>query len=71
MYTESLAPKLKKIREETGYTQQQVSNYTNIPQCTIARFEKGYRIPDCEKLAILADFYSVSTDWLLGTKGGK
>lgn len=71
MYTESLAPKLKKIRKEAGFTQQQVSDYTNIAQSTIARFETGERIPDSEQLAILADFFEISTDWLLGTKGGK
>lgn len=71
MYTESLAPKLRKIRQDSGFTQQQVSIYTSISQSTIARFETGNRIPDSEQLAILADFYEVSTDWLLGTKGGQ
>lgn len=71
MYAEGLPSKLKKARYDTGFTQREVSKETNIPQPTIARFEKGDRLPDPEKLAILADFYGVSVDWLLGTKGGQ
>lgn len=69
MYTESLCQKLKKARENTGFTQREVAKETKIPQPTIARFETGIRIPDAEKIEILADFYGVSVDWLLGTKG--
>ena len=71
MYTESLPQKLKLSRERTGFTQREVAKETRIPQPTIARFETGERIPDAEKLGMLADFYGISVDWLLGTKGGK
>lgn len=71
MYIESLAQKLKKCREKSGFTQREIEHETGIPQPSIARFETGERIPDPEKLGILADFYNVSVDWLLGTKGGK
>lgn len=71
MYTESLPKKLKAQREKFGFSQRDVAKETKIPQASIARFEKGDRIPDVEKLAILADFYGVSIDWLLGTSGGK
>ncbi len=71
MYIESLNQKLKKAREKTGFTQREVAKETGIPQPTIARFESGNRIPDVEKLGILADFYGVSVDWLLGTAGNQ
>lgn len=71
MYVESLPAKLKKAREDTGFTQREVAQYVKIPQPTITRFETGKRIPDAEKLATLADFYQVSVDWLLGTRGKK
>lgn len=69
MYTESFPSKLKKARTDTGFTQREVAKELNIPQPTIARFETGERFPDIEKLGLLADFYGVSVDWLLGTKG--
>lgn len=71
MYIESLNQKLKKAREKTGFTQREVAKETGIPQPTIARFESENRIPDVEKLGILADFYGVSVDWLLGTAGNQ
>lgn len=71
MYKNSFAEKMKKARELTGLTQREVSQETGIPQSTIAYIETGKREPDIEKLGILADFYGVSADWLLGTKGGK
>lgn len=71
IYEPTIAPKLRKQRIEAGFTQQQVSDLTQIPQSILTRFETGSRIPSCEQLAILADFYCVSVDWLLGTKGGK
>ena len=71
MYPKSFHEKLKKSREDAGYTQQQVSDILNIGRSTIANYEVGRTEPDLETLSNLADFYCVSTDWLLGTKGGK
>lgn len=70
MYKESFPSRLKKARENTGFTQREVTKETGINQPTIARYETGTLEPDIEKLGILADFYGVSVDWLLGTRGG-
>ena len=71
MYAETFASKLKKARLDTGFTQREVSSETGIKQPTLASYEIGRTQPDIESLGILADFYGVSTDWLIGTKGGK
>lgn len=71
MYTEALSQKLKSARRQTGFTQREVSSETHIAQPVLALYETGKRSPDAENLGILADFYNVSVDWLLGTKGGK
>lgn len=71
MYTEALSQKLKSARRQTGFTQREVSSETHIAQPVLALYETGKRSPDAENLGILADFYNVSADWLLGTKGGK
>lgn len=71
MYKNGFPEKIKKARLDTGFTQREVSQETGIPQSTIAYIELGQREPDIEKLGILADFYNVSVDWLIGTKGGK
>lgn len=71
MYQESFAQKLKKAREETGFSQEETSAETKIPRSTLANYEAGRTQPNLENLGILADFYNISIDWLLGTKGGK
>ena len=39
---------------------------TGIEQALISRYESGDRIPPTETLQILADFYDVSVDYILG-----
>lgn len=70
MYAESFPSKLKRAREETGFSQRDVAKELHIDQSQIARYETGRTQPDIETLGRLADFYGVSTDWLIGTKGG-
>ena len=70
MYKEAFADKIKSARNKTGFTQREVSRETGIAPSNIAKYETGKLEPDLEKLGILADFYEISVDWLLGTKGG-
>lgn len=69
MYIESFPSKLKKARHNTGLTQRDVAKELNISQSVLARYETGKLEPNIETLGLLADFYDVSADWLLGTKG--
>lgn len=67
MYKENFHEKMKEARKRTGFTQAEVAEETGISQSIIAYIETGKREPSIENLGILADFYGVSTDWLLGT----
>lgn len=69
LYVETFKEKLTEARKNTGFTQKEVSVELNIPRSTLANYECGRTEPDLETLAKLADFYAVSADWLLGTKG--
>ena len=69
MYAEQFAQKLKIARKNAGYTQIQIMEILGINRNTLAGYETGRTQPDFETLGILADFYEVSVDWLLGTKG--
>lgn len=71
MYVEAFASKLRKARENTGFTQREVAKELKISKSTIASYETGRTQPDIEMLGLIADFYNVSLDWLLGTNGGK
>jgi transcriptional regulator with XRE-family HTH domain len=67
MYKEQFAEKLQKARENAGYTQKQVEEFTKIKRSTIASYECGRTQPDIETLGILIDFYKISANWLIGT----
>lgn len=69
MYYETFPAKLKQARKDAGYTQKQVEALTGIQQAVISSYESGRTQPDIETLGRLADFYCVSCDWLIGTKG--
>lgn len=69
MYKETFPEKLKQARKNTGFTQREVAEELKIPHSTLANYEVGRTEPDIERLGILADFYEVSLDWLIGTKG--
>ena len=57
---------LKKLRQERKLTQIALQMHTGIEQALISKFENGERIPPTESLIILADFYGVSIDYILG-----
>lgn len=57
---------IKMIRKAQGYTQAQVSEATGIPQNTISWIESDKGIPNMQQCVLLADFYEISLDELIG-----
>ena len=57
---------LKKLRKERKLTQIGLQMETGIEQALLSKFENGTRIPPTETLIILADYYGVSIDYILG-----
>lgn len=56
---------LAELRKEKGYLQKEVAAYLNVTVATVSNYEKGVHTPDLNTLSRLADFYDVSTDYLL------
>lgn len=55
------------IRETKGYSKRTVSEMTGIPYTTYIKYESGERKDvSMDALVKIADFYNVSTDFLLG-----
>ena len=57
---------LKELRLQNNYTQEYIAKYLCVTQQAYANYEKGKRLPDVEKLIMLADLYNVSLDILTG-----
>ena len=57
--------RFSQLREEKGLSQLALQEKVHIDQTTLSRYETGDRLPTTDNLIILADFYDVSTDYLL------
>lgn len=61
-----LGARLAGLREEKKLTQKKLANLLNMSGGTISNYENGVHSPDPSTLCRLADFYGVTTDYLLG-----
>lgn len=58
--------RLKKLRKEGKLTQKDIATFLNISQPAYQQFESGKKKMNLETMEKLADFFNVSTDYLLG-----
>ena len=58
--------RLKELRLQYGYTQQQIAELLHIKQQSYIRYEYGTGEPNLQTLVLLSDIYNVSVDYLLG-----
>jgi len=57
---------LKLIRKKKRITQINLQIKTGIDQSTLSKYELGKKLPSCDNLLILAEFFNTSVDFLLG-----
>ena len=57
---------LAEPRQDRGLTQSELGKVISVTSGTISNYEHGFHLPDLEKLVLLADYFGVSTDYLLG-----
>jgi transcriptional regulator with XRE-family HTH domain len=59
--------RIRELREDRDLRQIDVANATGIDQKTLSNYETGKTNPDSEAIILLADFFGVTTDYLLRT----
>ena len=62
---------IRNLRIDNGYTQKQIAEQLGISQNTYSQYEVGVLNYPVDALMILADFYDVSVDYLLGRTNKK
>lgn len=58
--------RLKELREEKNLSQTELAKLTGLSQSAITKWENKLREPSMEGIIILAKFFDVSADYLLG-----
>lgn len=66
-----LSKRILSLRKQNKLTQEELSDKLGFTQRAYAYYENGERIPKTLKLLIIAQFYNVSSDYLLGRTDDK
>lgn len=61
-----LGNRIKTLREELGLKQEELANKMSVSTSAIGMYETNKREPNNELILKLAQFFNVSTDYLLG-----
>ena len=59
---------IKQLRLRRGITQEAMAQHFGISPQAVSKWENGYTLPDILMLCALADYFTVTTDELLGRK---
>jgi len=63
------AERLRELRISKDLYQRELAEKLNVSRVTITHYETGERFPDPNMLKKIADFFGVTTDYLLGRSG--
>lgn len=58
--------RLKELRQECNVSQVEIAKLLNMSKMAISHWEKGNSEPSIEQLKILAQYFGVSVDYLVG-----
>lgn len=62
----SFGYRLKTLRTSKKMTQTELGDILNVTKSSISGYENGTRFPDQESLVKIAEYFNVTTDYLLG-----
>ncbi len=63
---EKIGKRIKYLREEKGLTQVQLAKLLYVDKSTIAKYENGAIQPSARMIVVFANFFNVTSDYLLG-----
>lgn len=58
--------RLRMLRERKGISRRVLADFCQLSKSAVARYERGEREPTASVISRLADYFEVSTDYLLG-----
>ena len=61
-----LNEKIRQLREASGFTQVELAKVLSVSKQAVSNWENNNILPSIEMLIRIADFFGVTTDYLLG-----
>ncbi|MDE7162898.1 MAG: helix-turn-helix domain-containing protein [Clostridia bacterium] len=61
-----IANRIRELREDKKLSQESLAKLTGLSSSSIARWELGQSEPTASAIAVLCDFFGVTSDYLLG-----
>lgn len=68
MHTIAIGNRIRRLRTERRLTQGQLALALGVTPQAVSRWELAYAYPDLELLPVIAAYFTVSTDYLLGVE---
>ena len=62
----NIGHKIQELRKQKGITQEELAAELGVTAAAVSKWENGYTLPDILMLCVLADFFGITTDELLG-----
>lgn len=62
---ETFSKRLQRLREQRGVSRRVLSELCGLSMNVISNYERGKRRPNPDAICALADYFGVSTDYLL------
>ena len=66
MYLNKMGEIIAQKRKESGMTQAELAEYIGVSKPAVSKWESGYSLPDISLLPVLASFFDISIDELMG-----
>ena len=60
---------IKNLRTKRGLTQGELANFLGVTAQSVSRWENGQSYPDIEQLPMIADYFDITVDELMGRDG--
>ncbi|MBQ7783015.1 MAG: helix-turn-helix transcriptional regulator, partial [Oscillospiraceae bacterium] len=61
-----ISKRIKELRLSKGYNMRQMATALNLPYTTYVNYEKGAREPSSEQILLIAKYFDVTTDFIMG-----
>lgn len=61
-----ISENIKRLRQEKKITQEQLADFLGVTKASVSKWETGQSLPDINLLPLLASFFDISVDKLIG-----